>query len=76
MVKNFFIFVLLALIFVLSAAVIRLENFYYASFVGMCSEFKIDDPMQTVKRHNCLHAKETRTSPLWHLWYAVLGDEP
>jgi hypothetical protein len=38
------------------------------------SEFRADNPMATVKRHNCLHAVETRTNPLWHLWYAVRGE--
>ena len=75
MIKNSIIAILLLCIVFLSAVVVRLENFHYASVVGMCSEFKSDDPLQTVKRHDCLHNTETRTSPLWHLLYALLGDK-
>jgi hypothetical protein len=74
MKKNIVITLLITLVIWLSSAVIRLENFHYASFVGMCNEFKTDDPLQTLKRHNCLHNKETRTSPLWHILYALQGE--
>lgn len=74
MVKNIVIAVLLVCITALAAAVIRLENCHYASFVGMCNEFKADDPLQAVNRHDCLHKQETRTNPMWHLFYA-LKDE-
>ena len=74
MVKNILIAALLVCLAALSAAVVRLENFHYASFVGMCSEFKAEDPLQTVKRHECLHKTETRTNPMWHLFYALRGD--
>lgn len=74
MVKNIVIVALLVCVVILSITTIRLENFHYASVVGMCPEFKADDPLQTVKRHNCLHAVETRTNPLGHLFYAVSGD--
>ena len=74
MVKNILIAALLVCLASLSAAVVRLENFHYASFVGMCSEFKAEDPLQTVKRHECLHKTETRTNPMWHLFYALRGD--
>ena len=74
MIKNIEIAALLVCVVVLSVTVVRLENFHYASVVGMCPEFKADDPLQTVKRHNCLHSTETRASPLWHLFYALLGE--
>lgn len=72
--KNIAILVLAALVVWLATVVVRLENFHYASFVGMCSQFKADDQLQTVKRHNCLHSTETRTGPLWHLVYALRGE--
>jgi len=72
--KNIAIAVLTAVVVWLAAVVVRLENFHYASIVGMCSEFKIDDPMQAARRHNCLHSTETRTSPLWHLFYVLSGE--
>ena len=74
MYKNIAIAVLAALAVWLAATVVRLENFHYASFVNMCSEWKANDPLQTVKRHNCLHRTETRTNPLWHLFYALTGE--
>jgi hypothetical protein len=74
MVKNFIIAALAVCVLWLSVVVVRLENFHYASVVGMCPEFKADDPLQGFKRHQCLHAKETRTSPLWHVFYGLAGE--
>ena len=74
MVKNIVIAILFVCVVALSVAVVRLENFHYASVVGMCPEFKADDPLQTTKRHNCLHKTETRTNPIWHLFYALAGE--
>ncbi len=74
MKKNIIITLLITLVLWLSSAVIRLENFHYASFVGMCKEFKTDDLLQTVERHDCLHNTETRTNPLWHILYALQGE--
>ena len=74
MFKNALLVLLLAAVGWLAVTVVRLENFHYASLVGMCGEFKADDPLQTVKRHNCLHANQTRTSFFWHLFYALGGE--
>lgn len=74
MFKNVIIAILLLCIFILASAIIRLENFHYASVVGMCSEFNPNDPLQTVKRHNCLHNTETRTTPFGHIFYALRGE--
>ena len=74
MVKNIVIFLLLLALAWLSATIVRLENFHYTSVVGMCREFKADNPLQTVQRHRCLHSTETRTNPLWHLFYALSGE--
>lgn len=74
MLKNAIIAALAALVVLLTARVVSLENYHYASFVGMCSQYNPADPMQTVKRHTCLHETETRTSWLWHLLYAIKGE--
>jgi hypothetical protein len=73
MFKNIVIAVLLVFVAVLAGAVIQLENYHYASFMGMCSEFKADDPLQALKRHDCLHKQQTRTNPIWHLFYGMQG---
>jgi len=72
--KNVVIAALLLCVLALSAAVVRLENYHYASQVGMCSEFPASDPLGNVGRHECLHQRETRTSALWHLFYGVVGE--
>ncbi|MES2027183.1 MAG: hypothetical protein V4448_16660 [Pseudomonadota bacterium] len=74
MIKNIAIAVLLLCVGYLSVTVVRLENFHYASLVGMCPEFKTNDTLQSVKHHSCLHATETRTNPIWHLIYALSGE--
>eukprot|EP01036_Dinobryon_divergens_P041508 gene41508-55028_t len=49
-----------------ASAIIRLENYRYANSIGMCSEHG-----DLVKKSLCLNEQETRTSPLWHLAYAL-----
>ena len=71
--KNITIVVLAICVLVLAASVVRLENYHYASVVGMCSEYKADDPLQSAQRHECLHGTNTRTNPLWHIFYALTG---
>jgi hypothetical protein len=51
-----------------------LENFHYASQIGLCSEQGVvyaNNPMANHQRNVCLDNIETRTSPLWHLYYGV-----
>lgn len=74
MAKNIVISCLILLVVILSVRLVALENYHYASLVGMCSQYRVDDPVQANKRHECLHATETRTSPLWHLFYALSGE--
>jgi hypothetical protein len=38
----------------LSSAVAQLENYRYANFVGMCSQYDITNPMQRIQREHCL----------------------
>jgi hypothetical protein len=71
MLKNLAIATLVVCVALLAAVVVRLENFHYASVVGMCQQYRADDPAQNAKRHQCLHEASTRTHPVWHLFYAV-----
>ncbi len=74
MQKNIIIILLVALVAWLSFTVIRLEKYHYASVVGMCSELSKNEIEQEIKQHSCLHSKETRTNPIWHLVYAPGGE--
>ncbi len=71
--KNVTILVLLFLVLVLARAVIRLENYRYATVIGMCGDYNIKDPFQLVQRDKCLAHAQTRTNPLWHLYYALIN---
>ena len=71
MIKNTAIVVLIICVLLLARAVIHLENYHYASVVGMCSEYTPNDSLQSVQRQKCLNNTETRTNPLWHLFYAL-----
>lgn len=67
--RNLIIMALIALLWWFGAAVVRLENYRYASDMGFCTEHEW--PMGMIKRHDCLMATETRTHPLWHLYYGL-----
>ena len=71
MLKNIVIVILIFCVLVLASNVIRLEKYHYASIVGMCSEYKAAEPLQSIQRQKCLSNVETRTNPLWHLFYAL-----
>lgn len=65
--------VLAMLVWRLSETVIRLENYSYGGQIGMCYE-AADYPKDVSardRREKCLRQTETRTSPLWHLAYAL-----
>jgi hypothetical protein len=70
--KNATIVVLGMLVVWLSLQVIRLEQYHYAAFLGLCSDQDPSDPIATVKRDRCLKSAETRTNVLWHLWYGAV----
>ncbi|WP_017993792.1 hypothetical protein [Rhizobium leguminosarum] len=55
----------------MGVALARLENYHYASQLGMCAEYLGPDLSQQIKRDNCLDGKQTRTSALWHIFYAL-----
>jgi hypothetical protein len=54
-----------------SSAIIRLENYHYASQIGMCAEAEHQGPLNLVARDRCLNRQQTRTNPLWHLLYGL-----
>lgn len=68
MKKNLVILVLLGLLVWFGATIVRLENYRYAAQLGMCREYTL---AQLVERDRCLREKQTRTSPFWHLAYAL-----
>jgi hypothetical protein len=74
MLKSALIAIQFALLIWLSLIVVRLENFHYATVVGMCAEVSSDEGPLSSRRHDCLHSVETRTSSLWHLYYALRGE--
>ncbi|OPY98956.1 hypothetical protein A5906_30845 [Bradyrhizobium sacchari] len=55
----------------LGAAVVRLENYHYANFVGLCTQFNIKHPLERIEREACLTRTETRTNWAWHLIYGL-----
>jgi hypothetical protein len=55
----------------LGSAVVRLENYRYGNFVGLCANFAISDPQQRIKREACLESAESRTNWAWHLLYGL-----
>lgn len=62
----------LALVIVwLGSAVVKLENYRYANFVGMCTKYNIADPIQRIQREDCLEKTQTRTHWFWHLLYGL-----
>ncbi|MGY4459671.1 hypothetical protein ACVWYI_003631 [Bradyrhizobium sp. LB13.1] len=73
-VSRLLVFTTLALVTAvvwLGAAVVRLENYHYANFVGSCSQFNIKDTRERIEREACLERAETRTNWAWHLVYGL-----
>lgn len=71
------VLLLFAFVLVLCAVIVKIENERYALLVGLCpnihslaeSPTSIGDPKKDPVA--CLQDVQTRTSPLWHLFYAV-----
>jgi len=55
----------------MGVALARLENYHYASQLGMCAEYLDPNLAMQIKRDTCLEKKVTRTSALWHIYYAL-----
>lgn len=54
----------------LASALVRVENERYALFLGMCRSVSV---VGIQVDFACLAEVETRTSWLWHLYWALLG---
>jgi hypothetical protein len=53
-------------------AIIRLENYHYAVQTGLCADWdKASGTGVSGSRDECLNSKQTRTSPWWHIYYAL-----
>lgn len=50
----------------------RLENYHYASQLGMCAEYLGPDLAMQIKRDTCLEKTQTRTSAFWNVFYALI----
>ena len=51
--------------------IIRLENYHYTVQLGFCDQYtNIED---FIKKSECLESTQTRTSPVWHLYYALIN---
>lgn len=70
--KNAAIVVLCVLVVWLSVRVVELENFRYAVFVGLCSETPKTGVDFAMEHYNCLKEQQTRTTSIWHLFYALV----
>ena len=59
------------LVGLLAEAVVRLENYRYANFIGFCNEYTVTSPMQRIKREECLENTQTRPHWSWHILYGL-----
>jgi hypothetical protein len=71
-VKNILIVTLAVTVLWFAAVIVKLENQRYAMSIGMCADTSL--PNVVIYRSDCLREVETRTSPLWHLTSALVGQ--
>ncbi|MGG7581728.1 hypothetical protein [Rhizobium sp. Nf11,1] len=56
----------------LGVTVVRLERFHYASLLGYCEQYGVENtPVVRLQKEKCLDETETRVSPWWHIYYAL-----
>ncbi len=63
------VIVLLSIILWFGTAIVRLENYHYASQVGLCDE--LSGLENLVQKDQCLNEAQTRTNFFWHLLYGL-----
>lgn len=66
--QNWLIIVTIILLIIsiwFAVTIIRLENYHYAVQVGFCADVSVSE------RDACLRKIETRTHPLYHLFYGL-----
>ena len=68
MAKNLVIVLLAGMLVWFGSAIVRLEQYHYASMLAMCGPI---DPLTLGQRESCLQKAETRTSPIYHLLYGL-----
>lgn len=66
--KNLTIALLVGMLLWFGTAIVRLEQYHYASMLGMCGPI---DPLTLGHRELCLQKAETRTSAFYHLLYGL-----
>lgn len=67
MAKNIVIAAPCVAVVFLCERIVHIENQRYALFLGMCGSPAADARLA----FECLAQVQTRTSPLWHLYYAL-----
>lgn len=74
--RNVVIGVLLAALVWFGATIVRLENYRYGASLGMCEQYAL--PEHYLEREACRDQTETRTSPVFHLLFALglMHDTP
>jgi hypothetical protein len=55
----------------LGSAVVKLEKYRHANFVGMCTQYNIADPIQRIQREDCLERAQSRTNWFRHLLHGL-----
>lgn len=68
--------ILILLLIWFGVTIIRLENAHYANLLGMCDKEGViysSNPQALIERENCSLKIETRTSGVWHLYYALFN---
>jgi hypothetical protein len=70
--KNLILAILILLVAFLADRAVRIENQRYALYVNLCKY----DPANPTARWDCLEKAQTRTSWLWHLYYAMTERVP
>jgi hypothetical protein len=63
--------VLLGLVLFLGHAVIRLESYRYANFLGHCEKFDLRNAQQRLARENCLYTSVTPRYWFMHLLHGT-----
>jgi len=76
-IKNGIIALLLVVVLLLCGTIVHIENERYALLIGTCPNVKTTSQDGFIYRDPnrdpiaCLESVQTRTSPLWHIFYAI-----
>lgn len=77
MIKNILLGALMCAVLLLCGVISYIENERYALLIGACpslaAEFDVRSRLNTPQtdQGGCLRSTQTRTSPLWHIYYAI-----